>query len=601
MNRNPGRHLLANHKTVLGLIMKKNILHRYLFFIFITVLSLQGNTAYAADIQVKVDRNIIEMNETFTLLFEANSSVDDDPDFSPLEKDFQILGTSTSSNISIINGNYQKTTRWNVSLMPLHEGLITIPSINFGSDRSPQHQVKVNPVRTSSAGDNAEFISELSISTQSTFPQAQVIVTQRMLSSRNINGYEFSKLKTSGVDAAIQPLGELKQYQTQRGSTPYLVLEQRYVLYPQAAGKLTLEPSIASARLSLNNRSGYDPFAGNTKTVRRASEQRSITVNPVPDAFNGAHWLPAIEVQLVEDFPENKKFKVGEPITRTLSLLVDGQSASQLPEFVIPEINGLKQYPDKPVLNDTPSTSEPNAGITGAQQIKVAIIPSQAGSFTLPEIRIPWWNISSGKLAVAKIPARTFKVEPAVAGSIAVAPPATINTQPAPVVAEENNVPAAVATEPVMQPDAGSALLWQIISLLLLFALLVTLFMLWRSKRSLQAAEKIPAPSNPSLKQSYKLLGRACLENDAKLCKDALLIWAQAAFIDAPVYSLGELIERVNPPLAEKINLLNMALYKNQQDSWQCDGLLELCKEFEQENLNKNSTPDKNQLESLYR
>jgi BatD DUF11 like domain len=575
--------------------MKTSSHHHWLFYLMLTLLGLLSSNLYAADIQVKIDRNNVELNETFTLTFEASADVDDDPDFSPLEKDFQVLNKGTSSNISIINGQYQKNMRWNVTLMPLREGTITIPSIEFGSDKSPQYQIKIRPVQTSASGSSAEFISEISISTQSTYPQAQVIVTQRLLSSSNINGYEFSKLSTSGVDVSIQPLGELKQYQTERGGTPYLVLEQRYTLYPQAAGKLTIEPSIATARITFNNRSSRDPFRGNTKTMRRASEKRDIIVKPVPGSFKGKHWLPATEVQLVEAFPQGRKFKVGEPITRTLSLLVDGQSASQLPEFTIAEIHGLKQYPDKPVLNDTPSTADTNAGIVGAQQIKVAIIPSHAGSFTLPAISVPWWNVNTNKMEVAKIAARTFNVAAADTSGASVAP---TGKQPALVVTPTENTQAPAITAPEKAPSSN-ALLWQIISLLLFVALLSSLFMLWRANRSMQVPIEAPHVAKPSLKQSYKQLGKACLENDAKQCKDALLNWGQTVFNESPIYSLGELAARVEPTLAGKINELNSALYKNQIDSWQCDGLIELCKGFERGASQQNNHTEKNKLENL--
>ena len=574
--------------------MKTSSHHHWLFYLMLILLSLLSSNVYAADIQVKIDRNNIELNQTFTLTFEASEDVDDDPDFSPLEKDFQVLNKGTSSNISIINGKYQKNMRWNVTLIPLREGTIIVPSIEFGSDKSPPYKIIVKPVQTSAAGSNENFISELSISAESTYPQAQIIVTQRLLSSNNINGYEFSKLSTIGVDASIQPLGELKQYQVERNGTPYLVLEQRYTLYPQAAGKLTIEPSVATARIALNNRTNRDPFRTNTKTVRRASEKRDITVNPVPNNFKGKHWLPANEVQLVEAFPEGSKFKVGEPITRTLSLLVDGQSASQLPEFTIGEVQGLKQYPDKPVLNDTLSTADNNAGIVGAQQIKVAIIPSHAGSFTLPAISVPWWNVNTGKLEVAKIATRTFNVA-AADGSSAIVAPTTQQAAPA-IQLEDTQTPRTSVTE---KPSSSSALLWQIISLLLFVALLSSLFTLWRSKRELLIKEDTPAVVKPSLKQSYKQLGKASLDNDAKQCKDALLNWGQAVFAESPVYSLGELAARTEPALADKINELNSALYKSQVDNWQCDDLLGLCRAFEQENLKDNDTKNKSSLERL--
>lgn len=294
--------------------MKK--LYIYLLTLFTCLLTF---TANAAEITVRVDRTHIELNETFILVFEASENPDDDPDFSPLEKDFQVLRKSSSSNISIINGEYKKAKRWNVSLLALREGTITIPPISFGNDLSPQYQITIKAVKESAGKEGEEFISELEISTDTAYPQSQIIITQRLLSSRNINGYEFSNLKLKGIEVAKEPLGEVKQFQTKRGDTPYLVLEQSYAIYPQTAGTLTIEPSVATARLSIGNRSNRDPFRSNTKTLRRASAKKIITVKPIPVSFKGKHWLPAKEVQLVEEFPENTDFKNGEPITRTLS------------------------------------------------------------------------------------------------------------------------------------------------------------------------------------------------------------------------------------------------------------------------------------------
>ncbi|VAW69796.1 hypothetical protein MNBD_GAMMA10-1785, partial [hydrothermal vent metagenome] len=269
----------------------------------------------AADIRVTADRTQIQLNETFSLIFESSESVDGDPDFSPLEKDFSVLNKSSSSNISIVNGQYNKISRWTVALSPLHEGTVTIAPISFGNDKSQPLQITIKPIPTSGSRNKQPFISELEISTDSAYVQSQIIVTQRMLSSRNINGYEFSPLEISGVDVATEALGEVKSYQTKIANTPYLVLEKSVAIYPQTTGTLLIKPSIASARVAINkrpNRSSYDPFRSNTKTVRRSSDKKSISVNNVPESFRGKHWLPAIEVQLVEEFPENETFIAGE-------------------------------------------------------------------------------------------------------------------------------------------------------------------------------------------------------------------------------------------------------------------------------------------------
>ena len=573
-----------------------------LSFVLLLLTALASTAVSAADIKVSIDRQNIELNESFTLIFEATEEPDDDPDFSPLENDFQVLNKSTSSNISIINGQYTKSLRWNVSLIATKEGTLTIPAIHFGSDSSQPYQITINPVQKSSTAQGAEFISELEINTHSAYPQSQVVVTQRLLSSRNINGYEFSQLKTSGVKSSIQALGEIKQFQTKRGDTPYLVLEQSFALYPQTSGTLTIEPSIASARLSIANRNVYDPFRSNTKTVRRASDKKIVTVKPVPASFKGKHWLPAREVQLVEEFPESTEFKIGEPITRTLSLLADGQTSSQLPEFAISEIANLKQYPDKPLLNDNKQAD----GITGIQQIKVALIPTRAGSYTLPAISIPWWNTRTNKLQTAKIPARTFTVGAAsLSAPVIQLPLTTTDIEPAIEIRDEDitETPGASSNPALTSTNNQQGnLLWKLISLLLLLGWLVTAYLYLKQRNINKPAADKTDNSTPSLKQALKALDNACNASDPHQCKDALLLWGNALFTDQAVHSLGELASRVNQPLGDKINKLNSALYKNNDNQWQCESLPELCRSFATELQQKNSIASKDKkLEDLYK
>lgn len=589
------KHSAFNLTISLDLIMKLFIK------IILSILLLVSFTTHAADIQVRVDRTQIETNETFTLTFESSEGTDDDPDFSPLEKDFKILNQGTSSNISIINGEYTRSKKWNVSLIALRNGTITIPPIQFGSDSSPSYQVTIKQPEKSSGKAGEALISELDVNTTSTYPQAQVIITKRLLSSSNINAYEFSELKTRGVQITEEKLGEIKQYQTKRGNTPYLVLEQRYVIYPQSAGELKIEPVVATARIAIqnsrSNRSTFDPFRSNTKTLRRSSTGKTVTVKPVPGSFRGKHWLAAKEVQLVEEFPESNNFIAGEPITRTLLLVADGQSSSQLPEITINDIDGLKQYPDKPLLKNNISDD----GITGVQQLKVAIIPSAEGTYKLPAISVPWWNTQTNKLEVAKIKARTFTVgkssqskqdKPSATTAMPAIQDITV-AEP-----EVNTLAPLTSTNSV---DSDNSLLWKIVSLILAISLLYTLFLLWQNSRNTSHSKTIETRVNNSQKQALKLLKQACDKNHASSAKDALLQWAEITFTDSPAHSLGEISNRVDQAFAEKINALNSFLYRDKANEWVCDDLFELCYQYTESLKTSAESKDHDELESLYK
>jgi len=592
---------VVNHSDYNLLLSPDPIMNIFIKIILTTFL-IFSFTAQAADIQVKIDRTQIELNETFTLTFESSEDPDDDPDFSPLEKDFQLLNQSTSSNISIINGEYTRSKKWNVSLVARRKGTITIPQINFGSDTSPSYQVTIKEPAKSSGKAGEALISELDISTTSTYPQAQVIVTKRLLSSSNINAYEFSDLKTSGVQITEEKLGEMKQYQTQRGNTPYLVLEQRYVIYPQSEGELKIEPVVATARIAIKNsrgnRSSFDPFRSNTKTLRRSSSSKTVTVKPVPDSFKGKHWLAAKEVQLVEEFPESNNFTAGEPVTRTLLLIADGQSSSQLPEFTVSDIAGLKQYPDKPLLKNNISDD----GITGIQQLKVAIIPSAKGTYKLPAISVPWWNTQTNKLEIAKIKARTFSVgESSQSNKTDKTSPITTPPvmQDITLTDSETDTLSSLHSNNAVVTD--NSLLWKIISFILAISLFYTLFMLWQKSQQTPTSKTDNTQINNSQKQALKSLKLACDKNDAASSKDALLQWSEVTFTDSPAHSLGEISKRVDQAFADRIDVLNSFLYRGKTDEWTCHDLFELCNQYTESLKNRKHSNNQDKLESLYK
>ena len=564
------------------------MMKRYsLILIALTCLSLISGALHAATITARTDRNPVQMNESIRLIFEATGSVDDDPDFSPLEKDFDIINQSQSSNISIINGSINRQKTWTLIIMPRQPGVFTIPSIEFGKDSSPQLRLIVKAVSQGATTENQPFFTELKLDTQQTYVQGQIIVTQRIYSSSNIARYGFGEIKTSGPDKVIETIGDEKQYQTKLGNTPYLVIERSYAIFPQASGTLEIEPAMVEASVVTTSSNYNDPFRRNTTIKRARSEGHSITVKDVPASFRGKTWLPAAEVQLVEQWSdEDKQFKVGEPITRTLSIFADGLMGAQLPKIPLTEVDGLKQYPDKPVLNDNKKTD----GIIGGRQEKVAIIPTRAGSFTLPAIELPWWNTKTGKLEIARLPQKTITVAGAA-------------STPNKVLPSSSTTPSSTETSDLRLPtsDSKDSSGWMWFSLLLASGWLFTTVYFWlrlnTPKNSVTIKNRVDAQS---LSKAMKQLKSACQMNQPAACKDALLNWGRQLYADQTVTSLGQLAKLTGEPLASMIQQLESSLYGRNTNAWNSTGLVDACQVLSDE-LNKQNSAVTGKLEPLYK
>ena len=502
----------------------------------------------AADIRAQVDRNPVAVNESFQLNFVASGSVDEDPDFAPLETYFDILSRNQSSQIQVINGRMQRSQQWHLTLMAREPGQYSIPAIAFGDDRSNILPLSVNPEPAPASGDTAgPIMLETELQPEQAYVQSQVIYTVRLLRSVTLRSGELSAPTVSGVEAVIEKLGEDRSFETTREGVRYAVVERSYAIFPQQSGEMILAPTVFQGQYLQGNRFSFNEALRN-KRVK--SPAYTVSVLPVP-ANASRPWLPAKELRLVEEWPQDPPaFRVGEPLTRTITLMAAGVTAAQLPPLAAPPPQGLKQYPDQPKLQDQTQTD----GIIGVRQEKIAIMPTHGGSFTLPAVEIPWWNTRTGQPEVTRIPAR--RIEVAAATQPMPAPPASPMAAAAPVATAQNTPPSPTGA-------------WPWISLVLALGWVATALLWWRHPRTTQPRQR-HRPVTPDL----RAVKRACRQQDANACKTALLDWAQGQWPQRPPTSLGALAARVDGDFATAIGELNQLLYGAAKGDWDASALL---------------------------
>jgi hypothetical protein len=523
----------------------------WLFAIYIVSLSL-----YAADIKVSADRNPVSLNESFHLVYETSDSVDESPDFSPLEPFVEIVNQSQNSKVSIVNGTYTSSRSWRLTVMMKQTGNVTLPPVNFGSDKSPELKLTVK-AESKNLIAKSSFFARLEADVEQLYVQQQLVVTLQLFSDKNLSAYGMGELQTRGMDALIEPLGEEKQYQTRLSNRDYLVLERKFAVFPQGSGSLQFLPVRVEARTGSAVNSIFGSMSNRGMLMRTMSNGLDVAVQPVPAAADMNPWLPASELELVEQWPENPpRFVEGEPVTRTLSLKAEGLTSVQLPELPEVDIPGLKQYPDQPMLNDVRNES----GISGYRLQKVAFVPTRAGRIELPAIEIPWWDIDTESRQLARIPARVIQVAAIQKPQAPVAPPPQPDQAP----------PAAEVTPPPQTDDAAlesASSHWQIIALVLGAGWLLTLvvWMIRARKGPDESSVEPGSDSQTAIKQSYQRLTKACKDEDASACRRELLAWAQAVFSDHTVTTLSDVFSRLPPELAAQIQKLDAVLYGGQQ------------------------------------
>ncbi len=522
-------------------------------------------TVSAANIEVDTDRDRVAMNESFRIVFRAEGSLSGDPDFSPLEKNFQILSTSQSSNFTLINGDMERSKTWTLTVLPRHSGNLTIPAVAFGDEQSPRASVMVTEAASKQeAAGEADIFLEVNAEPRDPYVQSQVIYNLKLYRAIPTSNASLEEPVVESGDAVIERIGEDKAYLTRAGGKRYRVVERDYAVYPQASGKLTIAPVEFRGRVARDSFSLLDPFGPRPEAVVRRSDAVSLEVRAVPDAFNGGHWLPSSNVSLEEKWSaEPPQFRVGEPITRTLILKAEGQTASQLPKLPDRVPEGFKHYPDQPVLNDEATAS----GITGSRREKTALIPQRPGDFTLPSVRIPWWNTNTDRMEYAEVPERAITVAAAPGSAPAQSKPAPLPqlekpeppAEPEPQTGQEPS-----AAKPERAEERGINP-WLILSVALVAIWLVTLLAWWASSRRRAVAKQ---RGGDSLRRVRRDLKRACTEGDPRGARQHLQQWGRLVWPEDPPLNPVDLGRRVDPELEQAMQVLNDHLYGRNTDSW---------------------------------
>jgi hypothetical protein len=523
----------------------------------------------AAAVDVNIDRNPVQVNESFQLVFTTDHSPAREPDFSVLQQDFLVVRNNRSNNISIINGEYQRSVKWTLQLMAKQIGEYTIPAIRFGDESSEPFQVTVEPASLASVPHDQQVL-EVTLDRSEVYVQGQVILTIRLLSATDISAYEFGEIPAQDLDLVVEPLGGLRQYQTRIADRSYLVLEQQFALFPQRSGQLDIPPLQGEVRLP--SRSSFDPFNTGGDIRRFNSQPLTLDVKPIPARMAGEYWLPADHVELREQWPEDLDGLVaGEPITRSIQLIADGVTAAQLPEIELQAIDGIKQYPDQPVLRD----ERGGQGIRALRAQKVALIPGSPGVYRVPSLAVKWWNRATETIETATLPARELVVADST-GNAAVEPPPVS--------------PAPASAQPAGEVGADRASrFWVWLSLLLAGGWGASAVYWWYTSRRARTTEP-PRIEAASLRSATRALREACERNDAATVRAALLPWGQALLAPQQVANLHALAPCLGVEFRQEIEALNQSLYAVDGESWQGQALWTLCQRLQQQGSSRKST-----------
>lgn len=387
----------------------RNVLSRW----FLCVLLCGSSAAVAQQVELTVDRNEVARGETLTLtirVYDQRQGMQ--LDLTPLTTAFDVLGTRTSSQIRSINGAVESWTDYIITLFPLEEGELTIPALTISNQTTAPIAITVVNEGPRSNQSNDELYLEIETNKDSLYVQEQLLFTVRLYYTINgIRNPQFTELEME--NSVIQLIGSPNQYEKLLDGVRFGVYEKRYVIFPQRSGPLEI-PDILFRGEVTDGSSNFVFRNLNTRRVTAFIEGITIDVMERPASVQAdGFWLPVTNLTLEEQWnPPLAELKVGDTISRTVSMVADGLDGAVLPPFSDMTLAGANVYPDPPNIERT----FVDGNIVGTRTETVSIVATESGFIEIPQISVPWWNVNTDAAEVAVVPATRITVA-AIAGA----------------------------------------------------------------------------------------------------------------------------------------------------------------------------------------
>ena len=211
-----------------------------------------------------------------------------------------------------------------------------------------------------------------------------------------------------------EQLGKEREYSLVRNGKKYAVTEFKQALFPTSPGKITIPAIRLQADVIYQSRRGGDPFFDNSFFSRSQTKAKILNA---PEIDLAVRSLPKNSDQkifsnLVGDFSvstalEKSTLEVGDSTTLTITVRGQGNIWDVVePEF--PAIPHAKIYSDKPV--ETKQIDEGRIG--GNVVFKKALVPLQAGTLSIPSLKIGYFDPEKGRYKYGTTKSYTLTVKP---------------------------------------------------------------------------------------------------------------------------------------------------------------------------------------------
>ncbi len=186
------------------------------------------------------------------------------------------------------------------------------------------------------------------------------------------------------------------------GGRTWSGIRRTYTVFPLQPGSIVVPAVEVEVRWASESGTPSD-----WRTLR--SEPLSLRAVLPAGAGRVDPFFATPEFSLDESYePDPTTLRVGDSVTRVVTLEVVGTPSFFLPDLDFPPMEGLGIYPAAPRSRDF--GGERGSARTGRKTESVTYALEREGSFTLPAIEIDWWRLPDGSAQTSSLPSTTLEV-----------------------------------------------------------------------------------------------------------------------------------------------------------------------------------------------
>ncbi|MGR5530468.1 BatD family protein [Vibrio alfacsensis] len=540
--------------------------------VFVLMASLLTSfSVFAQSLQASVNKTQVAKNEVINLRIMADTELGSGAiDFNVLKKDFFLGQPRYGRSSNNINGYTSVQTEWSISIAPMKEGVVTIPSFTVDG-------MKTDPIKLRVTKNQAEpnlndlFNFDMSVDNHTLYPQQSATLRMQLVIKVDPRRLDNPQIVPPSIDGMkLEPTSDMKQGQRVIDGLEVTIVEQAFRITAEQPGTYMLNgPKLTGSYFY------GDSLTGSTQImpINTKAEQMPITVKPIPKDFKG-NWLPASALEMTQSWQgeqgnplsENavSTVKQGSSITRTIRIRARGTQAEYLPRAGIVYPSTIRVYSEQPQF-------ETARDGTVTMTVKQVLIPTEPGELTLPSYTVNWWDSNRDQTRQADISALKLNVEKSDSGLITL-PESALPAQPA------------TTSEPATQSGVES--IWQTLSFVFGVLWLVSsaiALRLWKTR----AEPRVEKTTNTNNSSSLQELEYIIKQGDCAKIERAVNDYLNTHHFN----NESEAVKAVK----EELNLMNQSRFSATQQEWMANNLIAKIKQLAKEKKSKPS----HQLEKL--